>query len=231
MLRPRPLRRKRLADDTADALRDMILVGELRPGERHTQDELAALMGVSTMPVREALLRLAHEGLVEASPNRSFRIARTTRDDVRDIYWIHSVVAGELAGRAAERIDAEGLGRLRLELEANLAAIRIEDDAEMEATNWSFHRVINLAAASPKLALVLRRTLTFIPQSFYSLLPEWRRLSEHGHRRLVDAMELHDAAAARSAAAQHVLDAGSLLIEHFSDTGHWLQPRDTTEDA
>jgi DNA-binding GntR family transcriptional regulator len=223
---PRTLRRKRLADETADALRDMILVGELRPGVRYTQDGLAALMGVSTMPVREALLWLTHEGLVQASPNRSFRIVRITRDDIRDIYWVHSMLAGELAARAAARIDEEGLVDLRRLLEANLAATRRGDVAGMQATNWSFHRAINRAAESPKLALILRRTLSFIPHNFYSLLPDWRRLSEGGHRLLVASLERHNTAAAQSAAAQHVEEAGRLLIMHFSENGHWLQPQD-----
>lgn len=221
---PRVVRRKRLADETASVLREMILVGELRPGERYTQDELAGRLGVSTMPVREALLRLTHEGLVEGSPNRSFRVSRTTRDDIRDIYWMHAELAGELAARASERIDADELGVLRQWLEANLAATNGEDYTAMEATNWAFHRVINLAASSPKLTLLLRRTLTFIPQNFYSALPEWRGLSERGHRELFEAIARRDGDAARAAAAQHVAAAGSLLIKHFSDQGHWLQP-------
>src|SRR5207244_1357424 len=102
-----PLRWRKLADEVVATLRRMILVGELPPGSRSSQDELARLLGVSTMPVREALLRLAAEGFVEASPNRSFTIVRTTQTDVRDIYWMHAMLAGELASRACARADIE----------------------------------------------------------------------------------------------------------------------------
>ncbi|TMK43705.1 MAG: GntR family transcriptional regulator, partial [Actinobacteria bacterium] len=60
-----------MPDAVVSALRRMILVGELAPGSRATQDELAQRLGVSTMPVRKALLQLAAEGLIEVSPRRS----------------------------------------------------------------------------------------------------------------------------------------------------------------
>ena len=58
------------------------------------------MLGVSTMPVREALLKLAALGLVEASPNRSFRVVNSTKEDTRDSYWMQSVLVGELTRRA-----------------------------------------------------------------------------------------------------------------------------------
>ena len=87
--------------DVVGVLRRMILVGELPPGSRATQDELAQRLGVSTMPVRKALLRLAAEGLIEVSPRRSFRVVHTTADDIRDVYWMQARIAGQLADRAA----------------------------------------------------------------------------------------------------------------------------------
>ena len=222
----RHLRRRSLGDEAADALRDMILVGELRPEQRVTQDELAATLGVSTMPVREGLLKLAHEGLVEASPNRSFRIVRHTREDIRDIYWMHAVLAGELTARACQRQDDDThlVDRLRANEKPLLAAIAARDTAAMEAANWSFHRDIDRAAGAPRLLLMLRSTLRLIPQHFYALVKGWAPVSRTGHAAIVDAFARRDGAAARSAAIKHVEEAGRLVIAHFSDTGYWRPP-------
>lgn len=221
------LRRRSLSDEVADRLRSLILAGELRPDERVTQDELAASLGVSTMPVREGLLKLVHEGLVEATPNRSFRIIRNTRDDIRDIYWIHAQLAGELTYRACATIEAdpkllEDLERMHREM---LVAIRTGRADRMEETNWQFHRRINKAANAPRLLPVLRGTIRLIPHHFYALLEGWVPASETGHLRILKAFRGRDPDAAREAASDHVLKAGELLVAHFSDTGYWTPPR------
>jgi DNA-binding GntR family transcriptional regulator len=202
----------------------MILVGELTPGARTTQDELARLLGVSTMPVREALLRLAAEGFVEASPSRSFTVVRTTPDDVRDIYWMHATLAGELTSRACMHADPELLDTLRVLHERGRAAQRNRDTAAAESANWAFHREINRAARSPKLSLMLRGSLRFIPEGFYGLLPEWSTASEDGHNEILAALESGDPEAARAAAQAHVQEAGALLASYFSHRGHWTRP-------
>jgi DNA-binding GntR family transcriptional regulator len=90
-----------MADKVTEQTRRLILSRELQPGQRIRQAELATMMGVSTMPIREALLRLVAEGMVIAESNRSFTIAMTTTPSgIRDIYWIHAELAGELAARA-----------------------------------------------------------------------------------------------------------------------------------
>jgi DNA-binding GntR family transcriptional regulator len=223
---PRPLRRRSLSDEAADTLRDMILTGDLRPEQRLTQDELAASLSVSTMPVREALLKLAHEGLVEASPNRSFRIVRTTREDIQDIYWMHATLAGELAARACRR-QAEDRGvlvRLREHQQALIDAIAADDIGGMESANWNFHREINLAAGAPRLLLMLKGTLRLIPQHFYALVKAWAPVAQTGHRAILAAFEANDPEAARLAALNHVTEAGELIIAQFTDTGYWMLP-------
>ncbi len=220
----RAVRRRTLAVEVADVLREMILVGELAPGQRTTQDELAQRLDVSTMPVREALLRLASEGFVEAAPNRSFAVARTSRRDIQDVYWMHAIVAGELTRRACERMDDELLGRVRRRAEAFSAALHAADDQALEQANWRFHQEINRAADAPKLLLVLRTTLRFIPRGFYALLPAWGHVSEQGHARIVEALGRRDPDAARAAAEEHVREAGDLVIELFSAKGYWTRP-------
>jgi DNA-binding GntR family transcriptional regulator len=221
----RPLRRRTLAVEVADRLREMILTGELSSGSRTTQDELARMLGVSTMPVREALLRLAAEGFVHAEPNRSFTITPTSREDVQDVYWMHAVLAGELTRRACERADDALVAALR-ERAARCHEVAGSGNAELlEEANWEFHRAINLAARAPKLLVVLRATLRFIPRGFYGLLLAWTPTSEAGHEAILRAFERRDSEAARIAAEQHVRDAGQLLVELFTTRGYWERPR------
>jgi DNA-binding GntR family transcriptional regulator len=210
--------------EVADTLRDMILTGELTADAKMTQDELARLLGVSTMPVREALLRLAAEGFVDVSPSRSFTVVPTTREDIGDVFWMHATLAGELAARACRDADDALVERLR-ELEQGFAEARRAGDAvRMGQANWEFHRAINLAAASPKLLLVLRASLRFIPQDFYALVPEWGGTSERGHDAILEAFAKRDCAAAGRAAFAHVQEAGELLIRFFTERGYWTRP-------
>jgi DNA-binding GntR family transcriptional regulator len=94
----------------------------------------------------------------------------------------------------------------------------------MEEANDEFHRAINLSAESPRLLLLMRLTLRFIPDNFYALLPEWPPISDRGHVAILYAFREGDPEAARAAASQHVRDAKELIMEHFSDTGYWTPP-------
>lgn len=218
------LRWRKLSDEVAATLRRMILVGELTPGSRVTQDALASRLGVSTMPVREALLRLAAEGFVEAAPNRSFTVVRTARSDIHDIYWMHAKLAGELTSRACAHADADLMQTLRKLSDRCQQAYEEKNAAEMEAANWAFHRAINLAADAPKLLLMLRTSLRFIPDDFYARIPGWPEASSQGHGQIVTAFEQRDPEAARAAAEAHVHQAGTFLTAYFSGTGFWTRP-------
>jgi DNA-binding GntR family transcriptional regulator len=219
----RPLTRQTLGSAVAERLRDMILMGELPPGRRTTQGELARALGVSTMPVREALLTLAAEGFVEFAPGRSFKVSVTSRDDIRDVYWMHAVVAGELTRRACASADDAFVERLR-----ELACSCSTSDADAAAAaNWRFHEAINRRADAPKLLLVLRTTLRFIPHRFYALVPEWRPMSDEGHAAIVVAFCRRDVESAGRIAEEHVRQAGGLLIELFSGHGYWARPEST----
>jgi DNA-binding GntR family transcriptional regulator len=218
------VRSQPLGRQVTDAIRHMILVGEVLPGQVVTQDRLAEALSVSTMPVREALQRLAQEGFVEAQPNRSFRIIRTSREDVEDVYRTHAFLAGELTARAATKGGPELAG----ELQDIHKQWRDADTPTLESLNWRFHRAINHAAQAPKLLLFLRNTIRFIPDQFYAVLPEWRTLSQRGHRDILRALQQQDADQARDAAERHVQDAGRLLIAHFTDMGYWTPPQEGT---
>jgi DNA-binding GntR family transcriptional regulator len=224
---PRSVTRRNVARQAADILRDMILVGELAPGQTVTHDELSGRLGVSTMPVREALLRLSHEGFVDGGQNRSFRVVPTRREDIEDVYWMHGVLSGELAARACAR-DAPGVADGLDSVNRRWEELAPGGPAQgFEELNWEFHRIVNLAADAPKLLVLLRHTIRFIPDHFYTVLPEWNALSRVGHVRIAAAMREGDVEEVRVEATAHVRDAGRLLIGHFSDSGYWKDPAAT----
>ena len=218
--------RQSVSEKVAEALRDMILSGRLKPGERITHDELARRLDVSTMPVREALLRLSYEGLIDATRNRSFRVAQMTRRDLADVYWMQSLIVGELTARATERADAKLINDLR-EIHARWARLGNEGDpAELRLLGLEFQDLINRAADAPKVVIMFRNNLRFIPtRQFYALVPGWSSASIRNHEAILDAMERRDPVRARRAAEEHVREAGEMLASLFdhSDGVYWSE--------
>jgi DNA-binding GntR family transcriptional regulator len=220
----RLIRHRSVGEETTELIRRMILLGDIEPGSRVTQDRLSELVGVSTMPVRESLLRLAAEGLIAALPNRSFRVVELSRRDLQDIYWAHSVLSAELTRRACTNADEELIAQLRScqdELRRAHAQGAIE---RMESLNWQFHRTIYRAASGSRLRLFLRTTLRYTPEGLYSRLDSWVDETIRGHERILGAFVAGDADRAGAEAAHHIRTAGSLLIENYSSRGHWTRP-------
>src|ERR1700686_1541172 len=104
----RALRRSQLSDEVAGHLRAAIMSGALRPGTFIRLDETAAKLGVSVTPVREALLKLRGEGMVQLEPHRGHVVLPLSRQDIGGIFWLQATSAKELAATAAQHItDAE----------------------------------------------------------------------------------------------------------------------------
>jgi DNA-binding GntR family transcriptional regulator len=161
-----------MADKVTEQTRRLILSRELQPGQRIRQAELASIMGVSTMPVREALLRLVTEGMVIAESNRSFTVAMTTTPSgIRDIYWIHAELAGELAARAWDVRTDELVEKLAGHARAYTAALKsgVGGHAVLFSENWAFHSAIHRTADAPAIAVTLKNTLRYFPDFSYDI--------------------------------------------------------------
>jgi DNA-binding GntR family transcriptional regulator len=206
------IRHTSIADKISGSVRRMILLGELESGTRLTHDRLSVDLGVSTMPVREALLRLAAEGFVHNLPNRSFVVAPLSREDLEAVFWIQSLVAAELSRRACQKADSMFLKRLELCQSQFDSARRAGDRESMESANWAFHREINTTAASSRLLMVLRTTLHYTPEGLYSRIDAWAGETEQGHHAILEAFRSRNSEAVAVEAAQHVVRAGKLLI-------------------
>jgi len=189
---PAPLRTL-LRDDVYSRLRDAIVDGTLTPGERLRDQELATWLGVSRTPVREALLRLAQAGLVQASPGRSTVVASL---DARAIHDAQSVVAmmHRLAvEQAVPQLRAADLAAMRAANKRFAAAVRKGDADAAIAADDEFHGIPVRAAANTALAAVLEQytpVLRRLERLRFSSLSG--RDSVGLHNTLVDLCEVGD---------------------------------------
>ncbi len=194
-------------------LRDRILTGRLRRGDRLDLDRLTAEFGISRTPVREALLELSYEGLVEITPRSAVTVVGVSAEDAVDNFAILAALAGKAAEMATSRIAAPELEELR-----ELAAA-IDTSNDVVAANRGFHRALNFAARSPRLITYLRQAVRVVPGNYFELFPEQEQRSRREHAALLDAMERGDGAAARAIAEAHVLVAGEALGGWLAETG------------
>jgi DNA-binding GntR family transcriptional regulator len=209
-----PIAHKSMTDQVSEKLRSMILSRQLPPGTRVTQAQLAEMLGVSTMPIREALLRLGAEGLINSSASRSFEIATVTDRGIRDVYWVHGVLAGELAARAWDVKSDALISTLRHEHANYNAAHKAGDHDGLTDANRRFHAVINSAAASPTVSVILRNTLHYFPD-FGLDVPGWRELASRWQSELIDAFANGDREKARQASIDNSRTAGELFVLAF----------------
>ena len=204
-----------IADKVTDSLRTMIVRGEFAANERVTQEQLAEMLGVSTMPVREALLRLVAEGMVETSANRSFSIVGLTVDDVSSLYWVHGVLEGELAYRACKRQTPELLERLNELASEHRQATT--PDARFQS-NWEFFRELHHASGAPRIAVLLKNALRFLPLT--EEVSGWADLAVSWQGQLILALKAGDADRARRVSEEHAQQAGELWVEHALTAGY-----------
>jgi DNA-binding GntR family transcriptional regulator len=193
----------------ANELRDRILTGRLRPGDRLDLDQLTAEFGISRTPIREAMLELSYEGLVSITPRSGMAVIGITPQDAVDSFAILAALAGKGAEMATARITSEELRDLRA------FATAIDESDDVVAANRRFHRAINLAAGSPRLRTHVRQAQRVVPGNYFELFPEQEERSRREHAELLDAMEQGDGGEARRVMEAHVLSAGEAL-------GSWL---------
>lgn len=203
-----------LSDQAASYVRELIISGQLLPGEYIRQERLAADLGISATPVREGLLALRGEGFVRLEPRRGFVVDALSSQDVRDLFAAEAMIAGELASRAAGAVSDEDLTTLReLQEDLDRFARRRRYD-EMEQRNHEFHRHINNIAASPKMAWLLSAGTRYFPRRFYASIRGWPDASLHDHGAVIEALAARDTDRARRAMHDHFVHAGDLLARH-----------------
>jgi DNA-binding GntR family transcriptional regulator len=216
-----PLRRAQLSDEVAGHLRAAIMSGALRPGTFIRLDETAAKLGVSATPVREALLKLRGEGMVQLEPHRGHVVLPLSRQDVDDIFWLQATIAKELAATAAQHITDTEIDDLDHITDALVTAVAAADIEAIAATEFAFHRAFNQATGRIKLAWFLLHVARYMPLMVYAADPEWGAAAIRNHRELIAALRRRDTAAVVEHTNRQFTDGARRLTERLDSSGIW----------
>ena len=201
-----------------ELIREAIVDGRLPPGQRLKEEELARELGISRTPVREALLILQTEGLVDAAPNRGAAggVALEQGAELVEVLEVVGVVAAD--DRAAANISEAAVEGLRASCERfeNLIEGNVQ---ELVKENLLFHNVILDAARSRRVAELIRKVieLPLVYRSYIWYSVDQRRISAHYHRQITKALEARDGERAELVMKEHVFEARDVLVTHVRE--------------
>jgi len=209
-----PLRRQTLTGMTADAIRERILRGHYAEGSPLRQDAIGAELGVSRIPVREALRQLEAEGLVTFNPHRGAVVSTLSLKQIAELYELRADVESDLIRRAVPNLTAEDDARAAEILDAYEAALHAGQVGVWGALNWKFHSTL-YAPADRELTMSIVSKLHH-QSDRYSRMQLWLTHGEsrarHEHRAIAVAAKKRDAAKAAHLMRDHILTAGRALV-------------------
>lgn len=204
-----------------ETLRARILSGELPAHATLREQALAAELGVSRTPVREALRRLEAAGLIEFVPNCGATVLAWTIEQMRETYFMRAALESRAAGLAAARIEALDLHCLELLIERMEEFVLATDDAgiaSLAVLNARFHQTIVSASGSAQL-LALTDSVSRVPRMesrFRARGAVYRARSNHQHRDILTALQSGDVLWAEMAMRSHILAARNAVSELVS---------------
>ncbi len=212
------LRHRKKADLAYEHLREWIVNGAFTPGQRLTLADLSAKCDMSHMPVREALVRLQREGLIEGEPHKGMRVARVSLKDAHELFAIRT----ELEGLAAMQACAAGDPKLASDLTTLntefARALAVKDYSTMGAANRAFHRRLLRSAANAQLERLLEdlwiASLRY--RMGYKLIPGRAKGTIAEHKQMIAAIRTGDPEKARAAARHHIERAAADLYANFA---------------
>lgn len=183
-----------LRDVVFNTLREAILKGELKPGERLMELQLAAKLGVSRTPIREAIRMLQQEGLAVTIPRRGAEVAKMTEKDMEDVLQIREALEVLAVQLASEKVTEEQIQQLEENVNAFENAVKTADVKQIAQTDIDFHDLIYSAAENPKLVSMLNN----LREQIYRYRVEYLKNEKNypnliaEHREIIDGLKRRD---------------------------------------
>lgn len=209
------IKKKTLHIDIADTLRELIITGKLKEGEKVNENELCASMGTSKTPLREALRVLSVEGLIKLVPNRGAYVRKPTLDQIKEMFDVMSVLEGLAAGTAAEKLtdnDLLNLKKIHKKLEESC---KRKDQKKYLHYNSQCHALLQEVAGNKTLnqiITILRKQVTLY-RSTSLALPGRMADSLEEHAELLKALEKRNPEKAERIMRMHLRNQNIALVK------------------
>jgi DNA-binding GntR family transcriptional regulator len=186
------------------ALEEMIIYRALQPGEHIVEAEVARKLGVSRIPVREALALLSRDRWIELRPRQGAFVRRPTLREVDEVFAVRAILEGEAARLAAKNADENALRELDALIERGRAQVHAGDERELVGTNSAFHGRVAELAGNHVLLEMIDRLDKRIRWYFASVAAARGEASWDEHRELVRALRARDPELAAEVTAMHL---------------------------
>ena len=204
--------RQASGEQAANYIRRLIFDGELTQGSRLPQDQIAKALGVSRIPVREAVVALEREGWVTTKLHRGAFINSFDEATIRDHYELFALIYGLAVKRTIIRNDPEVMSRLAA-LARNVAAT--DDPAEVQRGAIAFHSTVVEGAHSPRIPVALRAMSAMVPGPFFELVPDAIPPEQRGLTAIVRAAKKGDADRAAEEYSKMIRQQAEAVVELF----------------
>jgi DNA-binding GntR family transcriptional regulator len=206
-----------LRDVVFNALRKAILTGDLKPGERLMEKQLAEKMGVSRTPIREAIRKLELEGFVVMVPRKGAQVADITEKDIQDVLEVRGSLEALAVKLASEKMGKEQLEQLKEAMKSFTEASKEQDIDQMIEKDVEFHDIIFGATQNEKLIQIINNLREQIHRYRGAYLKSFDNVSKIGkeHQQIVDAIENKDMEKAEKIAMTHIKNQEKAVIEYI----------------
>ena len=203
-----------LRDVVFNTLREAILKGELKPGERLMELQLAAKLGVSRTPIREAIRMLEQEGLAVTIPRKGAEVAKMTEKDMEDVLQIRDALDELAASIACEQMTKEQLDTLTETMHEFEESTKSKDLKKIAAADVQFHDIIYQSTGNPKLVNMLNnlREQMYRYRVEYLKEEQTRNLLVSEHEELVKAIREGDVQKAQDISFHHLENQRKAII-------------------
>lgn len=212
---------KPLRDRIASLIRDSILKGKLKPGERLMEIDVASSLGISRTPLREAFLQLESEGFVKVIPRKGAIVSETSPDDAEETYEIKGALEALAAKLAADKITEEKIEELEKlnERMKKIAQSKQKDYSEFLKLNSSFHKIINESSGNKKLIKMIEnlRYQTFRYNFIFLSLISHLKESVNEHEKIIKALKKKNAELVEKLVKKHNENAKNLLVKFIKN--------------
>lgn len=202
-------------DQVVDHIIDLVLSGRLRTGDRIDRTEITKELGLSRIPVQEAILQLEHDGILTTRYHRGAFVERFDEATVHEHHELYGILTGLVTARAATNTTPRILAHLDSSLRAFQA---VEDSAQFQEACWVYRNALNEEYAGPRLQAAIRALQSFVPNSFWNY-PDSTTDFRPAYEEEISAIRRGDADAARFSCVKRAELMAKIMIDKLTTSG------------